>query len=182
MFSYSALFDSLQPRRPQHTRGLFFPVLHNLPVLLKLMSIELMMSSNHFILCHPLHLLFSIFPSIRVFSKEMALPIRKPNYWNCSNSPSNDYSGLTSFKIDWFDLLELQGTLKSLLQHHNSKASILHRSAFFIVQISQPYMTIGKLIALTRRTFVGKLMSLLFNMLSRLVIGFLSMSKHLSSS
>ena len=170
MFSYSALFDSLQPRRPQHTRGLFFPVLHNLPVLLKLMSIELMMSSNQFILCHLLHLLFSIFPSIRVFSKEMALPVRKPNYWNCSNSPSNDYSGLTSFKIDWFDLLAVQGTLKSLLQHHSSKASVLQHTAFFTVQLSHPYMNTGKTIALTIWTFGGKLMALLFSTLSRFFI------------
>ena len=140
--------------------------------LLKLMSIELMMSSNHFILCHPLHLLFSIFPSIRVFSKEMALPIRKPNYWNCSNSPSNDYSGLTSFKIDWFDLLELQGTLKSLLPHQSWKAQILQHSAFFTVQLSHPYMTTGKTITLTIGTFVGKVMSLLFSVLSRFVIAF----------
>ena len=149
--------------------------------LLKLMSIELVMPSNHLILCHPLLLLPSIFPSIRVFFSELALSIRWPNYWNVSFSisPSNEYSGLISFRIDWFDLLVVQGTLKSLHQYHSLKASILRCSAFFIVQLSHPYMTTGKTIALTRQTFVGKVMSLLFNMLSRLVITFLSRSKHL---
>ena len=139
------------------------------------------MPSNHLILCHPLLLLPSIFPSIRVFSNESALPIRWPKYWSFSFSisPSNEYSGLISFRMDWFDFLAVQGTLKSLLQHHSSKASILQCSAFFIVQLSHPYMTTGKTIALTRLTFVGKVMSLLFNMLSRLVIAFLPGSKRL---
>ena len=149
--------------------------------LLKLMSTESMMPSNHSILCCPLLLLPSIFPSIRVFSNESALCIRWPKYWSYSFSicPSNEYSGLMSFRTDWFDLLAVQGTLKSLLQHHSSKASILWNSAFFIVQLSHPYMTTGKTIALTRQTFVGKLMSLPFNMLSRLVIAFLPRSNHL---
>ena len=135
--------------------------------LLKLMSIKSVMPSNHLILCHPLLLLPSIFPSIRVFCSESVLRIRWPKYWSFSFSisPSNEYSGLISFRIDWFDLA-VQGTLKSLLQHHSSKASILQLSAFFIVQLSHPYMTTGKTIALTRRIFVGKVMSLLFNMLS----------------
>ena len=132
--------------------------------LLKLMSIESVMLCNHLILCHPLLLLPSIFPSIRVFSKELVLCIRWPKYWsfNFSISPSNEYSGLISFKIDWLDLLAVQGTLKSFLQHHSSKASVLQRSAFFIVQLSHPYMTTGKIIALTRQSSVGKVMSLLF--------------------
>ena len=139
------------------------------------------MPSNHLILCHPLLLLPSIFPSIRVFSNESVLLIRWPKYWSFSFSisPSNEYSGLISFRMDWLDHLAVQGTLKSLLQHHSSKPSILLRSAFFIVQLSHPYMTTGKTIALTRRTFVGKVMSLLFNMLSRLVISFLPRSKRL---
>ena len=146
---------------------------------LKLTSIELMMPSNHLILCHPL-LLPSVFPSIRVFSSEWALRIKWPKFWSFSFSicPSNEYSGLISFWIDWFDLLAVQGTLKSLFQHHNSKASILWCCAFFMVQLSYLYMTTGKAIALTIRTFVGKVMSLLF-MLSRLVITFLPRSKHL---
>ena len=149
--------------------------------LLKLMSIELVMPSNHFILCCSLLLPSSIFLSIRVFSNESALRIRWPKYWSFSFSisPSNEYSGLIPFRMDWLDLLAVQGTLKSLLQHHSSKASILRRSAFFIVQLSHPYVTTGKTIALTRRTFVGKVMSLLFNMQSRLVITFLPRSKHL---
>ena len=149
--------------------------------LLKLMFIEPVMPSNHLILCHPLLLLPSIFPSIRVFPNESVLHIRWPKYWSFSFhiSPSNEYSGLISFRIDWLDLLAVQGTLESLLQHYSSKASILQRSAFFIVQLSHPYMTTGKTIALTRRTFVGKVMSLLFNMLSRLVITFLPRSKRL---
>ena len=132
--------------------------------LLKLMSIKSVMPSNHLILCHPLLLLPSIFPSIRVFSNESVLPIRWPNYWSfsLSLSPSNEYSGLISFSMDWFDLLAVQGTLNSLLQHHSSKASILRCSAFFIVQLSHPYMTTGKTIALTRWAFVSKVMSLLF--------------------
>ena len=137
----------------------------------KPMSIELVMPSNHLILCCPLLLLPSIFPSIRVFSNESALPIRWPKYWSFSfnTCPSNEHPGLISFRMEWLDLLAVQGTLKSLLQHHSSKASILGRSAFFIVQLSHPYMTTGKTIALTRRTLVDKVMSLLFNMLSRLV-------------
>ena len=143
--------------------------------LLKLMSIESVMSSNHIILCHPLLLSPLIFPSIRVFSSESALPIRWPKYWSFSFniSPSNEYSGLISFKIDWLDLLAVQGTLKSLIQHHSSKASVLQCSVFFIIQLSHLCMITGKTIALTRWTFVGKVMSLLFNMLSWLVITFL---------
>ena len=138
------------------------------------MSIESVMSSNHLILHRPLLLLPSIFPSIRVFSNESALHIRWPKNWSFSFniSPSNEYPGLISFRMDWLDLLAVQGTLKSLRQHHSSKASILQRSALFIVQLSYPYMTTGKTITLTRQTFVGKVMSLLFNMLSRLVITF----------
>ena len=136
--------------------------------LLKLMSIESVIPSNHLILCCPLLLLPSIFPSIRVFSDESVLRIRWPKYWSFSFSisPSNEYSRLVSFRIDWFDLLAVQGTLRSLLQHHSSKASILQSSDFFMVQLSHPYMTTGKTIALTRWAFVGKVMSLLFNMLS----------------
>ena len=150
--------------------------------LLKFMSIKLVMASNHPILCHPLLLSPSIFPSIRVFSNESVLHSRWPKYWSFSFSisPSNEHSGLISFKIDWFDLLAVQGTLKSLLQYHSSKASILQCSAFFIVQFSHPYMTTGKTIALTRWIFVGKITSLLFNMLSRLVIAFLPRSKCLN--
>ena len=145
------------------------------------MSIELVMPSNHLILCHPL-LLTSSFPSITVFSKESVLRIRWPKYWSFSYSisPSNEYSGLTSFSIDWFNLLAVQGTLKSLLQHHSSKASILWHSAFFIVQLSHPYMTTGKTIVLTRQTFVSKVVSLLCNILSRFVLAFLPRSKCLN--
>ena len=145
------------------------------------MSIESVIPSNHLILYLLLLLLPSIFPSIRVFSKESVLHIRWPEYWSFSFSlsPSNEYSGLISFRIDWLDLLPVQGTLKSLLQHHRSKASILRRSVFFIVQLSHPYMTTGKTIALTRWTFVGKVMPLLFNTLSSLVIAFLPRSKRL---
>ena len=152
----------------------------NSPSLLKLVSIESVMPSNHLILCRPL-LLPSIFPSIRVFSNESALCIRWPKYWSFSFniSPSNEHSGLISFRMDWLDLFAVQGTLKSLLQYYSSKASILQHSAFFIVQLSHPYMTTGKTVALTRWTIVGKVMSLLFNMLSRLVITFLPRSKHL---
>ena len=137
------------------------------------------MPSSHLILCHPLLLQSSIFPSIRVFSNESVFHIRWPKYWSFSFSisPSNEYSGLISFRMDWLDLLAVQGTFKRLLQHHSSKASILQCSAFFMVQLSHPYMTPGKTIALTRQTFVGKVMSLLFNMLSRLVIAFLPGSK-----
>ena len=150
-----------------------------LPESTQTMSIESVMPSNHLLLCHPLLFLPSIFPSIRVFSNESVLHIRWPKYWSFSFSisPSSDYSGLISFRIDWLDLLAVQGTLKSLPQHHSSKASILQCSAFFTVQLSHPYMTTGKIIALTRWTFVGKVMSLLFNMLSRLVITFLPRSK-----
>ena len=144
------------------------------------MSIELVMPSTHLILCRPLLLLPSIFPSIRVFSSKSAVHIRWPKYWSFSFSisPSNEHPGLISFRMDWLDLLAVQGILKSL-QHHSSKASILRFSAFFIVQLSHPYITTGKTIALTRWTFVGKVMSLLFNMLSRLVITFLPRSKRL---
>ena len=136
---------------------------------------------NHLILCCPLLLLPSVFPSIRVFSNDSALRIRWTKYWSFSFniSPSNEHPGLISFRVDWLDLLAVQGTLKNLLQYHSSKASILQHSAFFIVQLSHPYMTTGKTIALTRRTFVGKVISLLFNMLSRLVITFLPRSKRL---
>ena len=139
------------------------------------MSIKLVMPSNHLILCHPLLLPPSIFPSIRVFSNESILHIRWPKYWSFSFSvsPSNEYSGLISFRMDWLDLIADQGTLKSLLQHYSSEASIILCSAFFIVQLSHPYMTTGKTIAFTRWTLVGKVMSLLFNMLSMLVITFL---------
>ena len=147
--------------------------------LLKFMFTEWVMPSNCLILCRPL-LLPSIFPSIRVFSNELTLPIRWPKYWNFSFSisPSNEHPGLISFRMNWLDLLAVQGALKTLLQHHSSQASILWHSTFFIVQLSHPYMTTGKTIALTRPTFVGKLISLLFNMLSRLVITFLPRSKH----
>ena len=152
--------------------------------LLTLMSIELVMPSNHLILCRPLLLPPSVFPSIRVFSSESVLPIRWPKYWSFSFSisPSSEYSRLISFRMDWLDLLAVQGALKSLLQHHSSKASLLQHSVFFIVQLSHPYMTPGKTIALTKRKFVGKVMSLLFNMLSRLVIAFLPRSKRLLTS
>ena len=145
------------------------------------MSIESVMPSNLLNLCHPLFLLPSIFPNIRVFSNESALHIRWPKYWRFSFniSPSNEHPGLISFRMVWLDLLAVQGTLKSLLQHHSSKASILQCSAFFTVQLSHPYMTTGKTKALTRWTFVGKVISLLFNMLSRLVITFLPRSKRL---
>ena len=165
-FSRSVVSYSLPPHELQQA-SLSITNSQSLP---KLMSIESVMPSSHLILCRPL-LLPSIFPSIRVFSNELALCIGWPKYWSFSfsMSPSSESSGLISFRMDWFDLLAVQGTLKSLLQHHSSKASILLRSAFFIVQLSHPYMTTGKTIALTRRTFVGKVMSLLFNMLSRLV-------------
>ena len=158
-----------------------FSVLHHPWSLLKLMSIELVMPSYHLALHRPLLLLPSVFPSIRVFSNESALCIRWPKYWSFSFSinPFSEYSGLISFRIIWFDLFTVKGTLKSLLQHHSSKASILQHSAFFVVQLSHPYMTTGKTIALTRWTFVDKVMSLFFNMLSRLVIAFLPRSKHL---
>ena len=158
-----------------------FLFITNSQSLLKLTSIESVMPSNHLVLCHPLLLPPSIFPSIRVFSNESVLCIRWPKYWSFSFSisNSNEYLGLISFRIDWFDLLAVQGTLKRFLQHHSSKASILWRSAFFMVQLSHPYMTTGKTISLTRWTSVGKVTFLLFNMLSRFVKAFLSRSKHL---
>ena len=167
--------DSLQPPGLQHTRC---PCLSPTPRVYKLMSIELVMPSKHLILCRPLLLLPSIFPSIRVFSSESVLYIRWPKYWSFSFSisPSNEHPRLISFRMDWLDLLAVHGTLKSLLQHHSTKTSILRRSAFFTVQLSHPYVTTGKTIALTRWTFVGKVMSL-FNMLSRLVITFLPRTK-----
>ena len=156
------------------------PVHHNSQSLLKLMFIESVMPSNHLILCRPLLLLPSIFPSIRVFSNELVHCIRWPKYWSFSFSisPSNEYSGLIYFSIDWFDLA-VQGTLKNLLQYHSSKGSVLRCSAFLMVQLSHPYMTTGKTVAMTRWAFIGRVMSLLFNMLSRLVIAFLPRSKHL---
>ena len=196
-FSCSVVSDSLRPHGLQHTRlpcpspapssvqsrsqvHLFVTPwtaahqdslsINNYRVLPKLMSIESVMPSNHLILCCPLLLLPSIFPSIRVFSNESALCIRWPEYWSfsLSISPSNEHPGQIFFRMDWLDLLAVQGTLKSLLQHHSSQASILQCSAFFTVQFSHPYMTTGKIIALTRRTFVSKVMSLLFNMIFNL--------------
>ena len=182
MFHFSSVAQSC-PTLPDpmdcSTPGL--SVHHQLPEFTQIMSIESVMPSDHLILCCPLLFPPSIFPSIRVFSNESVLRIRWPKHWSFSFriSPSNEYSGLISFRMDWLDLLAVQGSLKSLLQHHSSKASILQCSAFFIVQLSHPYMTTGKTIALTRWTFVGKVMSLLFNMLSRLVITFLLRSKRL---
>ena len=177
-FSHSVVSDSATPQTAARQNSL--PIT-NSQSLLKLMSIELVRPSNHLILHRPLLHLPSIFPCTRVFSNESVLCIRWPKYWrfSFSISPSNEYLGLISFRIDWLDLLTVQGTLKSLLQHHNSKASILQCSAFFIVQLSHPYLTTGKTIALTRWISVGKVMSLLFTMLSRLVITFLPRSKHL---
>ena len=158
-----------------------FPALHYLPEFAQTHVTESVMPSNRLILCHPLLLLPSVFPNIRVFSNESTLCIMWPRYWIFSfiTSPSNEYLRLISFRIDWFDLLVVQGTLKSVLQHHSSKTSILWHSAFFIVQLWHPYLTTGKTIALTIWTFVGKVMSLLFNTLSRFVIAFLPRSKHL---
>ena len=170
LFHVPAIVQSLSVSSPMDSSIPGFPVFHQSQSLLILMSVESVMPSNHLILCHPL-LLPSIFPSIKVYSKELALSI--------SISPSNEYSELISFRIDWLDIFAVQGILKSLLQHHSSKASILWRSAFFMVQLSYPYMTTGKTISLSRWNFVGKIMSLLFNMLSRLVIAFLPRSKHL---
>ena len=172
--SSSVVSDSLRPHESQHAR----PSCPS-PTSSRLMSIESVMPSSHLILCRPLLLLPPIPPSIRVFSNESTLCMRWPKYWSFSFSiiPSKEIPGLISFRTDWLDLLAVQGTLKSLLQHHSWKAPILWCSAFFIVQLSHPYMTTGKTIALTRRTFVGKVMSLLFNMLSRLVITFLPRSK-----
>ena len=171
-FSRSIISDSVTPWTAAHQASLSITSSQSL---LKLRSIKSVMPSNHFILCCPLLLPPSIFPSIRVFSDESALHIRWPKYWNFSFnvSPSNEYSGLISFRMDWWDLLAVQGILKSLLQHHSSKASILHLSASFMVKLSHPYMTTGKTLALTRCTCVGKVMSLAFNMLSRLVRAFL---------
>ena len=165
--------NSLQPRETAACQASLS--ITNSWRLLKLMSIKLVMPSNHLILCHPLLLPPSIFPSIKVFSNDSVLLIRWPKYWSFSFniSPSSEHPGLICFRMDLLDLLAVQGTLKSLLQHHSSKASVLQCSAFFIVQLSHPYMTTGKPIALTRWTFVGKVMSLLLNMLSRLVITFL---------
>ena len=173
--SHPILHESMNHSTP----GLL--VHHQLLDSLKLMFFELVMPSNHLILCRPLLLLLPIIPSIRNFSNESTLCMRWTKYWSFSfsNIPSKEHPRLISFRMDWLDLLAIQGTLKSLLQHHSSKASILWCSAFFTVQLSNPYMTTGKTIALTRRTFVGKVISLLFNMLSRLVITLLSRSKHL---
>ena len=168
--------NSATPRTPAHQASLS---IINSRSLLKLMPIESVMPSSHLTLCHPLLLLLPTPPSIRVFSNESALRMRWPKYWSFSFSisPSSEHPGLICFRMDWLDLLAVQGTLKSLLQHHSSKASIFRCSAFFKVQLSHPYMTTGKTIALTRQTFVGKVMSLLFNMLFRLVITFLPRSK-----
>ena len=174
LFSLSVMPDSLQPHGLQHAR---LPCPSVSPGVCS-NSCPLSKWCHPTILCYPL-LLPSIFPSIRVFSNESALHIRWPKYWNFSISPSNEYSGLSSFRIDWFDLLAVQETLKSLLQHRSLKALILWLSAFFIVQLSHPYLTTGKTIALTRRTFAGKVMSLLFNTLSRFLITFLPSSKGL---
>ena len=186
---FPAVFSSVQSlscaqlfATPRTAARQAFLSLTNSQSLLKLMPIESVMLSNHLIHCHALLLLPSIFPSIRVFSNESVLHIRWPKYWSFSFSisPSNKYSGLISFRMDWLDLLAVQGILKSLLQHHSSKASILRPSAFFIVQLSHPYMTTRKTIALSRWTFVDKIMSLLFNMLSMFVIVFLLRSKCLN--
>ena len=164
LFTLEAVSDSATSWTVAHQASLAFTISWSL---LKLMSTESVMPSNHLIFCHPLLLLPSIFPSIRIFSNESTLRMRWPKYPSFSFSiiPSKEIPGLISFRMDWLDLLAVQGTLKSLLQHHSSKASILRRSAFFTVQLSHPYMTTGKTIALTRWTFVGKVMSLLFNML-----------------
>ena len=180
-FQFSSVTQCLTLCDPMDCRMPGLPVHHQLPEFTQTMSIDLGMPSNHLILCHPLLLLPSIFPSTRVFSNESVLHIGWPKFssFSFSISLSNEYLGLISFRMDWLDLLAVQGNLKSLLQHHSSKASILWCSAFFIVQLSYPYMTTGKTIALTRQTFIGKVISLLFNMLSRLVITFLPRSKHL---
>ena len=176
-FSRSVVSDSFQPHEPQYARPPYPSATPGSPP----MSIESVMPSSHLILCHPLLLLPSIFPSIRVFSNESALRISWAKDWSFSfnSSLSSEHPGLISFRMDWLDLLAVQGTLKSLLQHHSSRASILWHSAFFIVQLSHPYMTTGKTIALIRQTFADKVMSLLLNMLSRLVITFLPRSKRL---
>ena len=177
-FSHSVMSNSVMPWTAAHQASLSIT---NSQSLLKLMCIESVMPSNHLILCHPVLLLPSIFPSIRIFSNESVLPIRWPRdcSFSFSISPSNEYSELISLRMDWLDLLAVQGTLNSLLQHHSSKALILQCSVFFIVQLSHPYMSTGNTMALTRWTFVGKVMSLLFNMLSKLVITFLPRIKHL---
>ena len=177
-FSRSVMSDSLQPHESQHTRP---PCPSPSPRACSNSSIESVMPYNHLFLFCSLILLPSVFPSIKVFSNESALRMRWPKYWSFSFSisPSNEHPGLICFRMDWLDLLAVQGTLKSLLQHHSSKASILWCSAFFIVQLSHLYMTTGKTIPLTRWAFVGKVMSLLFNMQSRLVITFLPRSQHL---
>jgi len=177
-FSHSVMSNSATPWTAAHQASLSIT---NSWSLLKLMSIELMMPSKHLNFCGTLLLPPSIFPCIRVFSNESALHFRWPKYWSFSSniSPFNEYSGPIYFRMDWLNLLAIQGILKSLLQHHSSKTSILQCSAFFIVQLSHPYMTTGKTIALTRQTFVDKVISLLFNMLSRLIIDFLPRSKHL---
>ena len=170
------MYDSLRPHELQHARP---PCPSPTPSSPKLLPIESVMPSSHLILCRPILFLPPIPPSIRVFSNESTLRMRWPNYWSLSFSisPSKEHPGLISFRMDWLDLLAVQGTLKSLLQHHSSKASILWRSAFFTVQLSHPYMTTGKTIDLTRQTFVGSVMSLLFNIVSKLVITFLPRSK-----
>ena len=175
-FSRSVMSNSLRPQIAAHQASLSIT---NFQSSLKLMPIKSMMPCTHLILCCPLLLLPPIPPSISIFSNESTLRIMWPKYWSVSFSisPSNEHPGLVSFRMDWLDLLAVQGILKSLLQHHSSKASILQCSAFLTVQLSHPYMTTGKTIALTRRTFVGKVISLLFNMLSRLVITFLPRSK-----
>ena len=177
-FSCSVVSDSATPWTAARQASLSITSSRSL---FKLMSIESVKPSNHLILYCPLLLLPSIFSSIRVFSTESVLHIRWPQYWSFSFSisPSNEYSGLISFRMEWLDLLAVQGTLKNLLEYHSSKASILRHSAFFLVQLSHPYVTTGKSIALARQTFVGKVMSLLFNILSKLVITFLPRSKHL---
>ena len=178
-FSSVQLLSHVRLCNPMNRSPPGLPVHHQLPDLPKLMSIESVMPSDHLIFCHPLLLPPSIFHSIRVFS--MSQRVRWSNYWSFSFSisPSNEYLGMISFRMDWLDLLVVQGTLKSLLQHHSSKASIIRCSAFFIVQLSHPYLTTGKTLALTRRTFADKVMSLLFSMLCRLVIAFLPSSKYL---
>ena len=180
-FSHSVVSDSLRPQIAASQASLS---IINSWSSLKLMSIESVMPSSHLILCRPLLLLPPIPPGIRIFSNESTLSRRWPKYWSfsCSISPFNEHPGLISFRMDWLDLLAVQGTLKSLLQHHSSKASILQLSAFFTVQLSHPYMTTGKTIALTIQTFVDKVMSLLLNMLSRLVITLLPRSKRLLNS
>ena len=177
LFIHSAVFNYFwPPRTAAHQTSLSFT---NSQSLLKLMSIKAVMRFNNLILCHPLLLLPSILPSIRIFSNQSVLHNRCPKYWSFSISPSSEYFGLISLRIDWFELLAAKGNIKSLLQHYSPRASILWCSDFFMAQLSHPYMTTGKTIALTRWTFVGKVIYLLFNMLSRLVIAFLPRSKHL---